>query len=56
MARINHIDTRNYSEAFYVVKVVRENENGLLTKKSFTHVIFMAQLCKIIALKVIQVQ
>ncbi len=35
MARINHIDTRNYSEAFYVVKVVRENENGLLTKKEF---------------------
>lgn len=35
MARINHIDTRNYSEAFYVVKVVWENENGLLTKKEF---------------------
>ncbi|MCE6061894.1 hypothetical protein J8A71_03240 [Mycoplasmopsis agalactiae] len=35
MARINHIDTRNYSEAFYVVKVVRENENGLLAKKEF---------------------
>lgn len=35
MVCINYIDIRNYSEVFYVVKVVWENENGFLVKKEF---------------------